>query len=103
MITAFDILGVSIDATDDEIKKAYLQKVKIYGPEQAPNEFKQIRSAFDLINTEKKRVQYQLFNNDMPNFFAFLKDSLSVDKLQGTNEQLLTPALLESLNKFDNG
>jgi curved DNA-binding protein CbpA len=103
MITAFDILGVCIDATDDEIKTAYLQKVKIYGPERAPDEFKQIRSAFDLINTEKKRIQYQLFNNDMPSVYAFVEDSLSADKLQGTSEKLLAPALLESLKKFDNG
>lgn len=103
MITAFDILGVSIDATDEEIKKAYLQKVKIYGPEQAPDEFKKIRSAFDLINTEEKRIKYQLFNNDVPSVYAFVEDSLSAEKLQGTTEQLLTQALLESLKKFDNG
>ncbi|WP_069472715.1 J domain-containing protein [Candidatus Marithrix sp. Canyon 246] len=96
MITAFDILGVNIDATNDEIKKAYLQKVKIYSPEQAPDEFKKIRSAFDLINTETKRIKYQLFNTDMPNIFAFVEDSLSAGKLQATNEKLLTKVLLET-------
>lgn len=103
MISAFDILDVSSNCSDDEIKIAYIQKVKIYSPERAPDEFKQIRSAFDLINTEKKRIQYQLFNNDMPNVFAFLEDSLSADKLQGASEKLLTPVLLESLKKFNNG
>ncbi len=96
MITAFDILDVSTDASDDDIKKAYLKKVRIYSPEQAPDEFKKIRSAFDLISTEKKRIKYQLFNKDMPNIFAFLEDSLSVDKLQATNEKLLTKVLLET-------
>jgi len=96
MITAFDILGVHIDASDDEIKKAYLQKVRIYSPEQAPDEFQKIRSAFELINSEEKRIKYQLFNNDMPNRFALLEDSLSVDKLQATSEKLLTKVLLES-------
>jgi len=96
MITAFDILGVNIDASDGEIKKAYLQKVRIYSPEQAPDEFQKIRSAFDLINTEKKRIKYQLFNNDMPNIFALLEDSLSVNKLQTTSEKLLTKVLLET-------
>jgi curved DNA-binding protein CbpA len=96
MITAFDILGVNIDATDDEIKKAYLQKVRIYSPEQAPDEFQKIRSAFDLINTEKKRIKYQLFNIDMPDIFAFLEASMSTDKLQTTSEKLLTKVLLEN-------
>ncbi len=96
MITAFEIIGVNIDASDDEIKKAYLQKVRIYSPEQAPDEFQKIRSAFDLINTEKKRIKYQLFNNDMPDICAFLEDSLSIEKLQATTEKLLTKVLLES-------
>ena len=96
MITAFEIIGVNIDANDDEIKKAYLQKVRIYSPEQAPDEFQKIRSAFDLINTEKKRIKYQLFNNDMPDICAFLEDSLSIEKLQATTEKLLTKVLLES-------
>jgi DnaJ-class molecular chaperone len=96
MITAFDILGVNIDASDGEIKKAYLQKVRIYSPEQAPDEFQKIRSAFELINSEEKRIKYQLFNNDMPDICAFLEDSLSVDKLQATSEKLLTKVLLES-------
>jgi len=96
MITAFDIIGVYIDASDDEIKKAYLKKVKIYTPEQAPDEFQKIRSAFDLINTEKKRIKYQLFNTDMPDIFAFLEASMSTDKLQTTSEKLLTKVLLET-------
>ncbi len=96
MITAFDILGVHIDASDEEIKKAYLQKVRIYSPEQAPDKFQKIHSAFNLINTQKKRIKYQLFNNDMPDICAFLEDSLSIEKLQVTTEKLLTKVLLES-------
>ena len=92
----YETLGVSENASTDEIKKAYLQKVRIYSPEQAPDEFQKIRSAFDLINTEKKRIKYQLFNNDMPDICAFLEDSLSVDKLQATSEKLLTKVLLEN-------
>ncbi len=96
MITAFDILCVNIDATDDEIKQAYLNQVKIYNPEQAPDEFQKIRSAFDLINTEKKRIKYKLFNSDMPNIFAVLEHNLSANKLQATSEKLLTAVLLET-------
>jgi curved DNA-binding protein CbpA len=98
MITAFNILDVSTDASDDDIKKAYLKKVKIYSPEQAPDEFQKIRSAFELINSEDKRIKYQLFNNDIPNIGAFLEASMSSDKLQ-TNVALLTQILLESLHK----
>lgn len=96
MITAFDILDASTDASDDDIKKAYLKKVRIYSPEQAPDEFQKIRSAFELINTEEKRIKYQLFNSDMPNIFALLEDSLSVKKLQATSEKLLTKVLSAS-------
>lgn len=61
MKTAFEILEVSEDATDDAIKQAYLQKVKQYPPEQAPEQFQLIRTAYEAIKTKSLRIKYQLF------------------------------------------
>ncbi|MBF0470866.1 MAG: J domain-containing protein [Gammaproteobacteria bacterium] len=48
--------------TDDDaaIKRAYLQKVRQYPPEQAPQQFQEIRAAFESVETERKRREHRL-------------------------------------------
>ncbi len=60
----YDILGVSKDATQDDIKKAYRVLVKKYHPDLHPNDkeaaerFKEINEANEVLSDEKKRKQY---------------------------------------------
>lgn len=54
MITPYDILGVSIDATQEEIRRAYIKLCKQYHPdinhsENAENIFKEIQDAYDIL------------------------------------------------------
>ncbi len=57
----FEILGVSPEADDDTIRRAYLAKVQAYPPERAPEEFQAIRRAFEQIRDRRARVEYALF------------------------------------------
>ena len=57
MKTPFDLLGIPENATDEAIKKAYLQKVRQYPPERAPEQFQTIRAAFEAIKTQQQRLK----------------------------------------------
>ncbi len=55
----FMLLGVSRDAGDNEIQKAYKCKIK---SENDPQKREQLKSAIELIETEQKRIIYNLFS-----------------------------------------
>jgi len=89
MKNPFDILGVADDATDEAIKKAYLQQVRQYPPERSPEQFQLIRAAFDAIKTQQQRLKYQLFYHEPPALNALLERCLQM----GTSQQRPTPEL----------
>lgn len=66
MSNYYDILGVSKNATADEIKKAYRNLAFKYHPDRnqgnaaAEEKFKQISAAYDVLGDEAKRRQYDM-------------------------------------------
>jgi len=44
-----EILGISDHANGEEIRKAYLDKVKQYPPDRMPDEFEKIRDAYEIL------------------------------------------------------
>jgi|WetSurMetagenome_2_1015567.scaffolds.fasta_scaffold00085_50 molecular chaperone DnaJ len=60
----YKTLGVSKDATQDEIKKAYRKLARKYHPDlnagnkQSEEKFKEISEANDVLGDEKKRAEY---------------------------------------------
>ncbi len=84
MKTAFEILGVPQQVDDATVKRAYLQKIKQYPPEQAHVQFQQIRAAYEAIKDERSRVRYQLFHRFDADFDklldrAFATESTNLD------------------------
>lgn len=62
----YDILGVSKNATDDEIKKAYRRLALKHHPDkEGGNEakFKEINEAYQVLSDKQKRVQYDQFGS----------------------------------------
>jgi preprotein translocase subunit Sec63 len=51
------ILGVKSDAGDEEIRAAYLSKVKEFPPDRAPAEFERIRDAYETLRDPRKRAR----------------------------------------------
>ena len=58
------ILGVSQEAGDEEIRAAYLRKVKEFPPDRAPAEFERIRDAYELLRDPRRRALHMLLSVD---------------------------------------
>lgn len=97
MLTPFEILEIDDTASDAQIKKAYLAKVKQYPPERSPDRFQQIRDAYEAIKDEKQRLSHQLFNHDKPDFAQLLAQTLKSDAIQRPDEETFRKALAASL------
>ncbi|WPC17693.1 molecular chaperone DnaJ [Pediococcus inopinatus] len=64
----YEILGVSKDASADEIKKAYRKLSKKYHPDlnKAPGaeqKFKDVNEAYEVLNDEQKRARYDQYGS----------------------------------------
>jgi curved DNA-binding protein CbpA len=59
-----EVLGVSPNAGEEEIRAAYLRKVKEYPPDQAPEEFEKVRNAFETLRDPRKRTLAMLHDSD---------------------------------------
>lgn len=63
----YDILGLSRNASNDEIRRAYRSAAKKYHPDQNPGDntaeanFKRAQEAYEVLGDKSKRAQYDRF------------------------------------------
>jgi DnaJ-class molecular chaperone len=61
MADPFTILGIGPDADDAAIRRRYLELVRRYSPEQAPERFAAIRTAYEQVKNRDERLRWRLF------------------------------------------
>ena len=74
----YEVLGISKDASEDEIKKAYRQGAKKYHPDLHPGDkdceekFKEVNEAYEVLSDRDKKARYDQYGHAGvdPNFGA---------------------------------
>ena len=61
---AREVLGIALNAGEEEIRTAYLNKVKEHPPDQSPEQFEKIRDAYETLRDPRRRMQNMLLSAD---------------------------------------
>jgi curved DNA-binding protein CbpA len=61
MTDPYQILGLPGDSDDEAIRRRYLELVRQYPPERAPEKFAAIRQAYESLRDLNTRLRYRLF------------------------------------------
>ena len=57
----YGVLGLDRQASEAEIKRAYFQLVRQFSPERAPEQFREIRTAYEQLRDPENRARLGLF------------------------------------------
>jgi DnaJ-class molecular chaperone len=91
MIDPYEVLGVSADATEEQIRQRYLALVREFPPEQEPKRFAEIRAAYDQLRDPVVSLERRLFNLTAVDTFDTL---LAAERQRQRARRLPTPVLL---------
>ena len=58
------ILELDPEASDEEIRAAYLRKIKQHPPERDPEAFERVRDAYDILRDPRRRMRNLLFSGE---------------------------------------
>src|SRR5260370_15025893 len=71
------VLEVTPEAGDEEIRAAYVRKVKEFPPDRAPREFEKIRDAYEALRDPRRRTLHLLSANPKQPLASLLEGRVS--------------------------
>ena len=78
----FEVMGLSPGAGEDEIRSRYLQLVREFPPDRAPERFAAIRAAYDDLRNPMRRIEAQMFSLHTHDSFEALVGDLRATLLR---------------------
>lgn len=94
----YELLGVTQDASKDEIKRAYYKKIRIYTNEKYPDKFQELNKAYETLSNEQKRADYDRESQD-GGVYATLKNRV-IQEYNKENFHLASVLLEEMLTNY---
>jgi curved DNA-binding protein CbpA len=76
----YAVLGLDPGAEDEQIRAAYLAKLKQFPPDRSPAEFEQVRDAYELLRDRRRRTQHTLFSVNPEARLESLVDGVDNDR-----------------------
>jgi curved DNA-binding protein CbpA len=76
----YAVLGLGPGAEDEQIRAAYLAKLKQFPPDRSPAEFEQVRDAYELLRNRRRRAQHTLFSVNPEARLESLLDGMDNDR-----------------------
>jgi curved DNA-binding protein CbpA len=74
------VLEIEAEAGDEEIRAAYLRKVKQYPPDRAPREFERVRDAYEMLRDPRRRTRLMLLAADPKQSLSSLLDGQKLQR-----------------------
>ncbi len=96
----YKILGTRSNISQERIKEKYIEKLKEFPPETYPEEFQEIRRAYEVLKNPQKRKQYDMMRKYGDKIEKTMEDaifSMSIGNYDDANR------LLEYINEIDPG
>jgi curved DNA-binding protein CbpA len=99
----YETLGVEKNAGGDAIKRAYFGLVRKYQPDRCPEEFKEIRAAYDTLIDTKKRAEYDAIGELPSSVAPLFYEAQRFDRFGRHNRAVeLYQLILKSHPELDN-
>ena len=64
MLDPYDVLGLGRDASDSDIRRRYLELVREFPPDRAPERFTAVHEAYEALRDPARRLESQLFQTE---------------------------------------
>ena len=97
MSNYYEVLGVSRDASPEEIKRAYRKKARQLHPDVAgpghEEEFKEVSTAYEVLSDADKRQMYDLGGEDAVRGGGGFGGGPILVELSGTDRHILVSAV----------
>lgn len=76
----YQVLEIPLEAGDEEIRAAYLRKVKEYPPDRAPREFEKVRDAYEVLRDPRRRTRHLMLSADPKQPLVALLESRAAER-----------------------